>query len=53
MREHYMVRLSEEERAQLQTLVGSGTAAARTIDWRLTTAGARIKLKHLYPVFED
>ena len=26
-------------------------AAARTIDWRFTTDDARIKLKHLYPVF--
>jgi hypothetical protein len=26
-------------------------AAARTIDWRFTTADARIKLKHLYPSF--
>jgi hypothetical protein len=25
-------------------------AAAVTIDWRFTTADARIKLKHLYPV---
>ena len=28
-------------------------AATRTITWRFTTADARIKLKHLYPVFED
>ncbi len=28
-------------------------AATRTINWRFTTADARIKLKHLYPVFED
>ncbi len=28
-------------------------AATRSIDWRFTTADARIKLKHLYPVFED
>jgi DDE superfamily endonuclease len=27
--------------------------AGRTINWRFTTADARIKLKHLYPVFED
>jgi hypothetical protein len=26
-------------------------AATRTIDWRFTTADARIKLKHLYPSF--
>ena len=31
MRKHYVVRLSEEERAQLHTLVGSGTAAARAL----------------------
>jgi len=23
------------------------------IDWRFTTADARIKLKHLYPVLDD
>ncbi len=28
-------------------------AATRTITWRFTTADARIKLKHLYPAFED
>ena len=28
-------------------------AATRTIDWRFTTADARIKLDHLYPVFHD
>jgi hypothetical protein len=28
-------------------------AATRTIDWRFTTADARIKLKHLYPSFGD
>ena len=27
-------------------------AAGRTIDWRFTTADARIKLKHLYPAIE-
>ena len=27
-------------------------AASRTIDWRFTTADARIKLKHLYPAIE-
>ena len=27
-------------------------AAVRTIDWRFTTADARIKLKHLYPSIE-
>ncbi len=39
MRKQYVVRLSEEERAQLHTLVGSGTAAARTL------THARILLK--------
>ena len=28
-------------------------AATRTITWRFTTADARIKLKHLYPAFDD
>jgi hypothetical protein len=28
-------------------------AATKAIDWRFTTADARIKLKHLYPSFED
>jgi N-acetylneuraminic acid mutarotase len=28
-------------------------AAARAIDWRFTTADARIKLKRLYPVFHE
>ena len=27
-------------------------AAATTVDWRFTTADARIKLKHLYPSFQ-
>src|SRR5262249_46316755 len=42
-----------------ETLEPEGTAwetarnqAATTIDWRFTTADARIKLKHLYPSFE-
>ena len=28
-------------------------ARRKTIDWRFTTADARIKLKHLYPSFDD
>ena len=28
-------------------------AARSTIDWRFTTADARIKLKHRYPVMHD
>jgi hypothetical protein len=39
MRKRYVVRLSEEERARLRTLVGSGRGAARTL------AHARILLK--------
>ena len=39
MRKQYIVHLSDEERAQLHTLVGSGTAAARTL------THARILLK--------
>jgi hypothetical protein len=39
MRKQYVVRLPEGERAQLHTLVGSGTAAARTL------THARILLK--------
>jgi DDE superfamily endonuclease len=27
--------------------------AGRTVNWRFTTADARIKLKHLYPVLDD
>ncbi len=30
----------------------SRNAAEATIDWRFTTADARIKLKHLYPAIE-
>jgi hypothetical protein len=28
-------------------------AAGKSIDWRFTTADARIKLRHLYPVIHD
>jgi len=28
-------------------------AADSAIDWRFTTADARIKLKHLYPTLDD
>jgi len=31
--------------------VATRNAAVRTIDWRFTTADARIKLDHLYPAF--
>jgi hypothetical protein len=44
------------DRATLEREVGAWetarNAAATTIDWRFTTADARIKLKHLYPSFE-
>ena len=33
--------------------VATRNAATRTIDWRFTTADARIKLKHLYPSFDQ
>ena len=33
--------------------VTARNAAGKTIDWRFTTADARIKLKHLYPVIHD
>jgi hypothetical protein len=33
--------------------VADRNAAIKTIDWRFTTADARIKLDHLYPVFHD
>ncbi len=31
--------------------VAARNGATRTIDWRFTTADARIKLKRLYPAF--
>jgi DDE superfamily endonuclease len=44
------------DRAMLAREVAAWTvarnAAATTIDWRFTTADARIKLKRLYPVFQ-
>ena len=33
--------------------VAARNAAAASIDWRFTTADARIKLKRLYPVFQE
>ncbi|HLH22286.1 MAG TPA: IS630 family transposase, partial [Chloroflexota bacterium] len=32
--------------------VAARNAAGQRIDWRFTTADARIKLKHLYPAFQ-
>lgn len=44
------------DRATLEREVAAWTrdrnAATRTVDWRFTTADARIKLKHLYPSFD-
>jgi DDE superfamily endonuclease len=33
--------------------VAQRNAAGQRIDWRFTTADARIKLKHLYPAFQE
>jgi hypothetical protein len=33
--------------------VARRNAAGQRIDWRFTTADARIKLKHLYPAFQE
>jgi hypothetical protein len=45
------------DRTTLEQEVGAWAAernaATRTVDWRFTTADARIKLKHLYPVIHD
>lgn len=45
------------DRATLEREVASWeterNAAAKTIDWRFTTADARTKLKHLYPALQD
>jgi hypothetical protein len=45
------------DRATLQREVAAWekarNAACRRVDWRFTTADARIKLKHLYPETED
>jgi hypothetical protein len=37
---------------EVQAWETTRNTAATTIDWRFTTADARIKLKHLYPSFE-
>jgi len=46
-----------EDRATLSEEVGAWNvernAAEKGIDWRFTTADARIKLKHLYPSIES
>ena len=39
----------EEVAHEVATWEGERNAALVTIDWRFTTADARIKLKHLYP----
>jgi hypothetical protein len=33
--------------------VAARNAEAATVDWQFTTAAARAKLKHLYPVLES
>ena len=38
---------------EVQAWEAARNAASTTIDWRFTTADARIKLKHLYPSFES
>jgi hypothetical protein len=37
--------------AEVAAWQSARNAAAATIDWRFTTADARIRLKHLYPIF--
>ncbi len=39
--------------AEVAAWEASRNAADSRIDWRFTTADARIKLKHLYPVLDD
>lgn len=39
--------------AEVTAWVERRNTAATTIDWRFTTEDARIKLKRLYPVFQD
>ncbi len=39
--------------AEVAAWEASRNAADSAIDWRFTTADARIKLKHLYPVLDD
>ncbi len=45
------------DRATLEREVATWQAArnatGRGVDWRFTTADARIKLKHLYPAIQD
>jgi hypothetical protein len=45
------------DRASLEREVAAWEAArnatGRGVDWRFTTADARIKLKHLYPTIQD
>ncbi len=39
--------------SEVAAWVATRNAAARRIDWRFTTANARIKLKRLYPAHDD
>jgi len=47
-------RLTDEPTVvrEVAAWTAAGNAAAQVIDWRFTTADARIKLKHLYPAFQ-
>jgi DDE superfamily endonuclease len=38
---------------EVATWQAARNASRRGVDWRFTTADARIKLKHLYPAIED
>ena len=40
-------------RAEVTAWQERRNAAATTVDWRFTTADARIKLTHLYPSFQE
>ena len=48
-------RLGEEEllRREVEAWVQRRNARGTTVDWRFTTEEARIKLKRLYPRFDD
>jgi transposase len=45
------------QRSTLEQVIGTGVArrndAGKSVDWRFTTADARIKLKRLYPLIEE
>jgi len=47
-------RLADQARLEREVVAwqAARNAAGRGVDWRFTTADARIKLKHLYPVIQ-